>query len=738
MPISSLMQRFIEDELSRSRVLVERMMASVANGVTSADKVAATPQGDGSRRVERDALESLQKGRNLFAQTFIEVLQTRVTADLQGLDQAIPSGFDVGIDIGGLALMDETLVEADIEISRATQLIDGAAEWELRELQTFTSALIGQSHVTADSNPLRPAAYAQALWSATCAVNAVPIQRSVLLRLTAKGLASLLKMAWAAACTRLESQGVEPSVYRTMVLPGAAPPSPAPAASPVPTHGVTLPRGFEQLLNRLSGSSGDAGLITLRELASPLAAPQPSRGSAPASRAAFTPAFEQALRHIESLVHDQRGDAVESIAPGSASRLRSHSAKLVAEMPGGLDRQIVELISRVFDAVLSDEQVAPAVRNVLARLQVSALRIALVDPGMLESHQHPVWLLMNQIVRAADLWKQPGDSRAARLLACCDSVCAQIAAAPQQSAALYAQGLMRLEAHLDEESRCQLAAAQKAVETLSAAEHRAAIERELSQQLADQSRNVRMSPRIRSFLSQVWVRVVADSMMGLGEDHPTTAAQLKVIDDLLWSLRLPDHPQSRQRLLQILPEMLQRLREGMERVKLAPDEQRAVLDELMAVHTESLRAGAKATVEPTAAEIVQGLRDEGAPGHHPGLGTGFSDSLIDVSSMDTVPAELMPEDDAASPGTPKLNDLLIPGAVWNWYLSGRWRRAQLLWRSGAGRYFLFSGEVEGQTHSITRQALDRLAAEGLLKTVSDAPLIQRAVDRVMAQLAAAP
>ena len=60
----------------------------------------------------------------------------------------------------------------------------------------------------------------------------------------------------------------------------------------------------------------------------------------------------------------------------------------------------------------------------------------------------------------------------------------------------------------------------------------------------------------------------------------------------------------------------------------------------------------------------------------------------------------------------------------------------MLWRSGAGRYFLFSGEVEGQTHSITRQALDRLAAEGLLKTVSDTPLIQRAVDRVMTQLAA--
>ncbi len=46
------------------------------------------------------------------------------------------------------------------------QLIDTTAEWELRELQAFTSTLIGQSHVTAESNPFRPLVYATALWDA--------------------------------------------------------------------------------------------------------------------------------------------------------------------------------------------------------------------------------------------------------------------------------------------------------------------------------------------------------------------------------------------------------------------------------------------------------------------------------------------------------------------------------------------------------------------------------------------
>ena len=71
--------------------------------------------------------------------------------------------------------MDESRVEVDIEISRAMQLIDSTAEWELRELQTFTSTLVGQNHVSAESNPFRPLVYATALWDAACAVVASQI-----------------------------------------------------------------------------------------------------------------------------------------------------------------------------------------------------------------------------------------------------------------------------------------------------------------------------------------------------------------------------------------------------------------------------------------------------------------------------------------------------------------------------------------------------------------------------------
>ena len=124
---------------------------------------------------------------------------------------------------GGLELMDETRVEVDIEISRAMQLIDSTAEWELRELQTFTSTLVGQQPRQRRIEPvsalglrdralgcrLRRSSPRRSSGRSSCAPSA--------------GVAAgLLKNAAAAASTRLESQGVQPGLYRTVVLPSGA------------------------------------------------------------------------------------------------------------------------------------------------------------------------------------------------------------------------------------------------------------------------------------------------------------------------------------------------------------------------------------------------------------------------------------------------------------------------------------------------------------------------------------
>ena len=56
-----------------------------------------------------------------------------------------------------------------------------------------------------------------------------------------------------------------------------------------------------------------------------------------------------------------------------------------ANVPDGVDPHLVDLLSRVFAAVLSDDQISAELRTVMARLQTSVLRLCLVDRTLLDN-----------------------------------------------------------------------------------------------------------------------------------------------------------------------------------------------------------------------------------------------------------------------------------------------------------------------------------------------------------------
>ena len=659
MPTSPKLRKFVDDEIERSGALIERVLAGTL-------ALLRDPRDTGLARSERERhfelVEALQQQGARFQSRFLDALREGVARELAAQDET-----DLGPSAratGGLELMDESRVEIDIEISRAMQIIDSTAEWELRELQTFTSTLCGLQHVSAESNPLRPIVYATALWEGSGAVSSVQANRAILLRLSAGVAAGLLKSAWAAASSRLEAQGVEPGIYKTVLLaPGSVPGRSEPAA-----------------VVRVSG--------TLASLIDRMPAALPAVG---------------ALPHL----------------PGLSA--------------GGGDGRVAELLSRLFALIQADMLVPSTVRAVLARLQVAAMRVALQDPTMLESADHPVWRLMNRIASAGASYPLPGDKRRAAFLSFCEAVAEEISRSQVGDAMPFRRAVARVDAFLSEQLQWQLREAGTSVVALQRAERREVLEQLLSQRLTDQMTTVRTTAPIRRFVTSAWAKVLAESMVRFGDHAEPTPSYLKAVDDLLWSVQTPDHPQSRQRLIALLPGLLQRLRSGMDLIAMPAAEQQGVLDDLMAVHAEALRPGQRAAPTAlTAEQIVQRMREEVIP-DSPEL-RPFRDSVIDLASMETVPADFLATDVGAPEDAGPRVDGLAPGERLRLFLHGRWSPVQLLWRSDKGLFLLFASEQVGVTHSITRRALERLDAAGLLKPLEDRPLVQRNVDALMNQL----
>ena len=719
MAISKVFQRFVDGELALAPALVSRVVAGTVQLLGP-----SSDSGSGAERMEHvDVMASLRQRTAQYEHAFVESLEKQVAEDLARRED--PSSDEPASPLDSLELMDESRVEVDIEISRAMQLIDSTAEWELRELQMFTSTLIGQTHVTPESNPFRPLVYATALWDAACVVVGSQAHRALILRTSAGVAAGLLKNACAAASSRLEAQGVEPGVYRTVVLPSGTGLG-RPSAEPARTGALVA------MLASMPQPPGGLG-AGASPRPPPNARVSPPRGDGASRR---NPELEQALMRLDELLRHPPMEASRTGGSPPSRRFEQHRSALVASAAAPFDRQVIELVTRLFEAMLADTALPGAFRPVLARMQVAVLRLCLVDGSALDSFEQPVWRLLDRIGETSVGYSRSEDPRLSAFLTFSAAVAEEMAGAAAPDAALFRRGLNRIDVFLSEQLQGQLRAALPAVEALKLAERREVLQQHLGQRLTDSMVNVRTTPAIRRFVTGTWSQVIAAEMLRHGEQSEPSMAVLKTADDLLWSLKIPDHPQSRQRLIGLLPGLLQRLRAGMEAIHLPPAERHGVLDDLMTIHTEALRPGARGSAgAATPEEIVQRMRDEVVPEMPPAR--TFSDSVIDLSSMETVPAEHLPTGaDRADDDTGKRIESMRIGDRHRIFLQRRWSRVQLLWRSDRSLFFLFAGESAANPHSITRRALERLASAGLVQPVEAKPLMQRASERMMRDLAA--
>jgi hypothetical protein len=391
MTATDALQRFTDDELMRAPLLAEQVIEEALAAIRKdAARMSAR-----ERTLVADVQRALGSHRQLVVREFVRALTDQVQRELAGGDSTrntLPSG------AGALSLVDESQVEVDVEVSRAIEAIRSVAEHELRELMTFVSALVGDMDVARDYNPFRPEVLGRSLWEAA---QALPLQRAyqlTFMRHACMPLAQQMRKSYAGACSRLESMGVEPAVYRTIIVFGSqrtkgqqdsffdASSNRAESTTPLPGPGGRPPAG--QDIAPATATSGRAPVGPI-------------------------PSLDEVLTRTDELLRNLPADGDRQ----QREQLRVlQRQQMVASADKPTDRELIDLIGRLFDAVLGDRRLAPDMQNLVSRLQAPALRLALRDPSTLENYTHPVWLLMDRIAMQGDLHPPAGDPERTRML----------------------------------------------------------------------------------------------------------------------------------------------------------------------------------------------------------------------------------------------------------------------------------------------------------------------------------
>jgi hypothetical protein len=257
---------------------------------------------------------------------------------------------------------------------------------------------------------------------------------------------------------------------------------------------------------------------------------------------------------------------------------------------------------------------------------------------------------------------------------------------------------------------------------------------------------------VADFLSRNWRHVLVAAFVGGGDDGTAWIEYLETMDDLVWSVAPKPSPEERNRLLATIPELLKKLRAGLESADLQ-DAWDPFFTQLIRLHVDALHKEPSADEPPPPPTAIDSpVNQPPAPlpvpvptsaTATPGLKTL---ELVDMSSeIEYRPQEPLPEPAVPAGGSGdrhlQLAQSLAVGA-WVEFQSGRGTRKtlRLSWVSDFRGVFLFTNRQGENALTLAATSLADHLREGRARVLSQDRLTDRAVAQVLqrAPLAAAP
>ena len=640
-----------------------------------------------------------------------------------------------------IQLLDEGQLEANIEFALAQQEIQFATDEVIPPLNALISSLMGWMSVQAHLNPLRPETFARALRETL--LQHVPSEqaRTALITPAAGILGNSLRSLYKELADWLRSQGIEPVVALLTSSGGDA--SGKPLENPVTRTMLTLDKLRKLLTTEIElGGGSHKGKDFLHTV--------------PASMVAL-----EDLKMVEPMIKRLSERALKDakvVAKGSSKNMNRELGQQLGE----------EVVRLMLDNLTKDQRLLPPVRVQVKELEPLLLQLAQNDPRFFSDKRHPARQFLDRITHQSLGYKTENDERFQRFLKMVTSAVLELLGSDGHPES-FARALTMLDnqwARVDLELKARQ---DEAARALMHAEQRNLLAQRLAADFQERMREKKIPEFIQAFLSGPWPQAVAESQLrASGTDDAD--GYLALVDDLLWSVQSKLARRNRARLVQLVPNLLVKLRQGLQLIDYPPERIPRFLDDLIALHEKAFeppKARPQASPVPsTAKPLLPGVVPEELGGPVEGLEVtelgGSGDDLPEEFSQDAGDestgfgvlaaadadqiwmagheadeAGYLPEGEVMAEATTSGAPL---SASWNaadlaigcWVelqLKGEWVRAQLTWASPHRTLFMFiSGK--GLAHSMSRRTMEQLRTRGLMRIVSERHMVDNALDAV--------
>ncbi|BCO31838.1 hypothetical protein TspCOW1_19410 [Thiohalobacter sp. COW1] len=696
-------------------------------------------------RIKRSDME------RIFQSTLIDGFNTAVAPAPAG-SAAGREGDELELDLVGDDEMEENLA-----VTNMVQKIETGCTQELGMLDRRIGYLLADEALEGHANPVGPRVLCNAFLQACSPVESGLKVKLIILKLYDRYVVSEDVLPLYKTLNRfLVSQDVlpdlrsrVPSKSRTATAGGTAAgaDSQAPAGEDEQDQGPDLFAALQQLAP--AGGYGAPGGVGGAGGVGGVGGGFGIGGTVPAG-------FLQGLTLLQQGTGGYAGLDARALGGGSVNVIHDVKAAALAEGVGGLDALIIDVVSMLFDYILDDRDIPDPMKALIGRLQIPMLKIAMQDQAFFNRKSHPARRLLNALAEAAAGWNP--DDRDSTLYQTVESIVQRVQTEFDDDVALFEELLEELEAFMAEEA--ERASEQEAASTglLRSKEQLHYAKQYVEEEIAHRTRNLSLPAFIRSFMVNYWKNYLLVMLVREGDGSLEWKRALTVTDNLLWSIR-PKLASERDRLVRMLPGLLESLREGMELVAMSDDSYQAFLSQLGDLHAQVVQqaradAGAEAgeqalsTADPLAAdplaediddvdeqvdELADAMDAEAHAAAHATL-----HRLLDEQGLGELDVEEIILDESGDEHevmedefTEMARSLQQGGWVEFVRESGETVRAKLTWISPVTGSYLFTNRKGLKEADMTLQGLAAEFRRGSARPIDAVPLFDRAVSHML-------
>lgn len=460
---------------------------------------------------------------------------------------------------------------------------DGVA---LTHLTTRINTLVSKK-VEDKTNPLGPRLLCEAFLEACRGLGVEIKVKLIILKLFEKYVLADAEHLYAEANQALIALGVLPELKS---VPLRRPPqrtAPSQGSVAAPSADAVEQGGGMQYLD----AEAQAAFATLRDLLSQV------RGSvAVPSRAVPVDAVPitsndlmRLLSHLQSHLPAQSIDEIDvrQHLDHLLTRVSSKSGR--SRVVGQVDEDVINLVSMLFEFILDDRTLPDSLKALIGRMQIPMLKVAVLDKTFFSRGSHPARRLLNEIASAALGWGEQTDVQRDSLYQKIEQVVMRLLNDFVDDPAIFSEMLDEFIAFTGDERRRSDLLEQR---TRDAEEGRARAE--LARQDVEQVLNERLLGRtlpevVVRLLQEAWSKVLLLTCLKHGTGSTEWDAALATMDDLIWSVEPHEDPDSRLRLLEMVPQLLKSLREGLASAAFDPFSTGEFFSRLEGLHVQAFQ-----------------------------------------------------------------------------------------------------------------------------------------------------